>query len=268
MNELAEYINAIILGIVEGLTEFLPVSSTGHILLAEELIGAKSPEAFETMIQLGAILAICVLYFKKLWQVVLDLPTKKQAQDFALGIIIAFLPAMIIGYLAHDYIKTYLFNTKVVSIALIIGGIIIIIAEKYRPEPVIKDVDDINLKTAIKIGLVQCVAMIPGVSRSGATIIGGMFMGVERKAAAEFSFFLAIPTMLGVFVYDFYKNKDVLLASGGHELMVIAIGFIVSFISALLVVNPFLKIVTKVGFTPFAYYRIIAGAIMLYVTYG
>lgn len=263
MNQYADYLYAIFLGIIEGLTEFLPVSSTGHLLLAEALVGKKAPEAFETMIQLGAILAVCVLYFEKLWKVVLGLPSSKQAQKFAIGIIIAFLPAMIIGYLGHDFIKASLFNPIVVSVSLIIGGIIIIFAEAKRPQPKIIEVDDIDLITAFKIGLVQCFAMIPGVSRSGATIIGAMFMGVERKAAAEFSFFLAIPTMLGVFVYEAISNRETLMGQGGHEMMIIAIGFIVSFVSAILVIKPFLNIVTKIGFTPFAYYRIIAGFAML-----
>ncbi len=258
-----DFLYAIFLGIVEGLTEFLPVSSTGHLLLAEALAGKKAPEAFETMIQLGAILAVCVLYFQKLWNVVLDLPKSKQAQKFAAGIIIAFLPAMIVGFLAHDFIKSALFNPIVVSVSLIIGGIIIIYAEAKRPSPKIIEVDDINILTALKIGLVQCFAMIPGVSRSGATIIGAMFMGVERKAAAEFSFFLAIPTMLGVFVYEAISNRETLLSQGGSELLIVAIGFITSFISALLVIKPFLNIVTKIGFTPFAWYRIAAGILML-----
>jgi undecaprenyl-diphosphatase len=263
MSNFIDFIYAIVLGIVEGLTEFLPVSSTGHLILTEALLNYKAPETFDTMIQLGAILAVCVLYFQKLWQVVLDLPSKRQAQMFALGIIIAFLPAMIIGYLGHDFIKAKLFNPIVVSISLIIGGLIIIIAETYRPEPKIKEVDDIDLITALKIGLVQCCAMIPGVSRSGATIIGAMFMGVERKAAAEFSFFLAIPTMLGVFVYEAYKGREELLGQGGHDLAVVGVGFVVSFISAILVIKPFLNIVTKIGFTPFAWYRIAAGILML-----
>lgn len=254
---------AIILGIVEGLTEFLPVSSTGHLILAQELMGQKVPEAFDTMIQLGAILAICVLYFKKLWGILIDLPTKPAAQKFALGIITAFLPAAIIGFIFHDFIKGVLFNPIVVSISLIIGGIAIILAEKFRPEPKVVEVDDIDILTALKIGAVQCVSMIPGVSRSGATIIGAMLMGVERRAAAEFSFFLAIPTMLGVFVYEAYKTRHELLSQGSNDLLIIAVGFVVSFISAILVVKPFLNIVTRVGFTPFAYYRIVAGVIML-----
>lgn len=258
-----DIIVAIILGLVEGLTEFLPVSSTGHLILAEELIGHKVPNAFETMIQLGAILAICVLYFDRLWKVLIGLPTDKMAQKFAINIITAFLPAAIIGFIFHDFIKTVLFDKNIVAVSLIIGGIIIILAEKYRPAPKMMDVDDFSFVTALKIGLVQCVSMIPGVSRSGATIIGAMLMGVERKAAAEFSFFLAIPTMLGVFVYEAYKGRKELIASGGHDILIIAVGFVVSFISAIIVVKPFLNIVTKVGFTPFAYYRIIAGIIML-----
>ncbi len=263
MQNLIDYFYAVILGIVEGLTEFLPISSTGHLLLAEEFINYKAPDAFETMIQLGAILAVCVLYFRKLSNIALNLPSSAQARRFTLGVIVAFLPAMIIGYLAHDFIKGKLFNPIIVSVSLIIGGVIIILAEKMRPKPKIIEVDDIDLITSIKIGLIQCIAMIPGVSRSGATIIGAMLIGVERKAAAEFSFFLAIPTMLGVFVYEAVKYKDELLSQGGHELLIIAVGFVVSFISAILVIKPFLNIITKIGFAPFAYYRILAGLIML-----
>lgn len=261
--ELKDIIIAIILGIVEGLTEFLPVSSTGHLILAEKLMGHEVPKAFDTMIQLGAILAICVIYFEKLWGILISLPTNPQSRQFAIGILIAFLPSAILGFIFHDFIKTVLFNPIIVSIALIIGGFAIILAEKFRPLPAIIEVDDIGLVTALKIGLVQCVSMIPGVSRSGATIIGAMLMKVERKAAAEFSFFLAIPTMIGVFVYDAYKNRAELLGQGGQELMIVGIGFVVSFISAIIVVKAFMAIVTKYGFVPFAYYRIVAGILML-----
>ena len=263
MQQFSDYIYAIILGIVEGLTEFLPVSSTGHLILAEELLNHKAPAAFDTMIQLGAILAVCVIYFQKLWRVVLDLPSKKSAQMFVLSILVAFFPAMIIGALAHDFIKEVLFSPIVVAITAIIGGVIIIVAEKYTHNVKFKEVEDIDLITALKIGLVQCLAMIPGTSRSGATIIGALFMGVERKAAAEFSFFLAIPTMLGVFVYEAYKGRHELMAQGGNEIITIAIGFVVSFIAAILVIKPFLNYVTQKGFTPFAWYRIALGIAML-----
>lgn len=259
-----DYMKSIVLGLVEGLTEFLPVSSTGHLILAEKFLGGTLSPAFDTMIQLGAILAICVLYFQKLWGVVLDLPQSNKARLFATGIIVAFLPAMIIGFFLHDFIKETLFNPTVVAIALMLGGLVILFVERFRPIPKIQTVDDINLLTALKIGFIQCVAMIPGVSRSGATIIGGLLMGIERKAAAEFSFFLAIPTMLAVFVYDAYKNKAELLAQGGHELMLIAVGFVVSFITALVVVKSFLSLITRHGFTPFALYRIALGAFMLF----
>ena len=257
------YLKAVWLGIVEGLTEFLPVSSTGHLILAEEFVNTNISESFSTMIQLGAILAICVLYFQKLWGVFIALPHSRAARQFAAGILIAFLPAMVIGFLFHDFIKGELFNPIVVSFSLLIGGVAILIAEQLRPAPSMQTVDDIDLKTALKIGFIQCLAMIPGVSRSGATILGGMMLGVERKAAAEFSFFRAIPTMLGVFDYDAYKNHEALLAQGGHELMLIGVGFVVSFITAIIVVRSFLSIVTKYGFAPFAYYRIILGGVML-----
>jgi undecaprenyl-diphosphatase len=261
--ELKDIMFAIILGIVEGLTEFLPVSSTGHLILAEKLMGHEVPKAFDTMIQLGAILAICVIYFEKLWGIFISLPTNPQSRKFAAGILIAFLPSAMLGFILHDFIKKVLFSPIIVSIALIIGGFVIILAEKFRPAPAIMEVDDIGLVTALKIGLVQCVSMIPGVSRSGATIIGAMLMKVERKAAAEFSFFLAIPTMVGVFVYDAYKNRAELLSQGGQELMIVGIGLAISFISAIIVVKAFMAIVTKYGFVPFAYYRIVAGVLML-----
>jgi undecaprenyl-diphosphatase len=263
MSQLTEHLNAAILGIVEGLTEFLPVSSTGHLILADELMGIGAPDTFETMIQLGAILAVVVLYFEKLWGVAMALPTSNQARQFTAAVLLAFLPSMVLGYLLHDFIKGTLFNPIVVSVTLVVGGVLILLAEKYRPEPVVSDVDDISVLTGLKIGLFQCLAMIPGMSRSGATIIGAMMMGVDRKPAAEFSFFLAIPTMLGVFVYEGWSSREELLAQGGHEMLLIANGFVVSFLTAIVVIKLFIGFVQKLGFAPFAWYRIVVGSLML-----
>jgi undecaprenyl-diphosphatase len=263
MSTLNDHINAAILGIVEGLTEFLPVSSTGHLILADELMGSGAPETFSTMIQLGAILAVVVLYFEKLWGVAMSLPTSAQSRQFTAAVLLAFAPSMVLGYLLHDFIKGTLFNPIVVSVTLVVGGVLILLAERFRPEPKVVDVDDISVMTGLKIGLFQCLAMIPGMSRSGATIIGAMMMGVDRKPAAEFSFFLAIPTMLGVFVYEGWSGREELMAQGGHELALIANGFIVSFFSALVVIKLFIGIVQKLGFAPFAWYRIVVGSAML-----
>lgn len=256
---MTDYLIAILLGFIEGLTEFLPISSTGHLILAEYLLPGAVPETFKTMIQLGAVLAVVVLYFEKLWGVFITIPTSAASRQFATAVIVAFLPAMVMGALLHDFIKNVLFSPFVVSVAMVTGGILILLAERFRPEPKITDVDDIDVLTGLKIGLFQCLAMIPGMSRSGSTIIGAMVMGVDRKPAAEFSFFLAIPTMVGVFVYEGWSSREALLAQGGHDLMLVAIGFVVSFITALIVVKLFIGIVQKMGFAPFAWYRIVVG---------
>ncbi|MCL2473498.1 MAG: undecaprenyl-diphosphate phosphatase [Alphaproteobacteria bacterium] len=261
-------LNAIILGIVEGLTEFLPVSSTGHLLLAGHFFDIVNKNGvFEVVIQLGAILAIVVLFFGKLWNAVITLPSSKESQHFALSVLSAFIPAAVIGFLAHDFIKEVLFaSPKLIAIVLILGGFVIIIVERfYKPEKIkYKDSDAIPLKTSLGIGLFQCVAMIPGVSRSGATIIGAMLLGVNRKAAAEFSFFLSIPTMIGAASYDLYKNIGVL---NSEDLISIGVGFIAAFISALLVVKWFIGFISKSGLVPFAWYRIIAGSVVLLALY-
>jgi undecaprenyl-diphosphatase len=254
-----DYLIAILLGIVEGVTEFLPISSTGHLILAEHLFPGAVPDTFETMIQLGAILAVVVLYFEKLWGAFITIPSSAASRQFAAAIIVAFLPAMALGALLHDFIKTVLFSPFVVAVAMVVGGVLILLAERFRPKPRIVDVDDIDLMTALKIGACQCLAMVPGMSRSGSTIIGAMLMGVDRKPAAEFSFFLAIPTMVGVFVYEGWKSKDALLAQGGHDLALVAVGFVVSFLVAIVVIKLFIGMVQKMGFAPFAWYRIVVG---------
>jgi len=253
---------AVFLGLVEGLTEFLPVSSTGHLILLGDLIGFEGPpgKLFEIVIQLGAILAIVVLYWRKLFGVLLAAPKDKAAQRFILVILLAFLPAMVIGAGAHGFIKSVLFSPWVVSVALIVGGIAILIIEGRNPEERFGDIAEIPPKTALTIGFIQCLAMIPGVSRSGATILGARLMGLDRKTAAEFSFFLAIPTMAAAAVYDLYKNWSQLSAEGG---VIIGVGFAAAFLTALLVVRVAVGFIARHGFTPFAWYRIAVGALML-----
>jgi undecaprenyl-diphosphatase len=261
---MSDYMIAVLLGIIEGLTEFLPISSTGHLILAERFLrDGAVPDTFETMIQLGAVLAVVVLYFEKLWGAFITIPTNPRSRQFAAAVIVGFLPAMIIGYILHDFIKEVLFSPFVVSWALVVGGVLILLAERFRPTPTVLEVDDITIATGLKIGFCQCLAMIPGMSRSGATIIGAMLMGVDRKPAAEYSFFLAIPTMLGVFVYEGWSSRAELLAQGGRDLALIAIGFVVSFVSAIIVIKLFIGIVQRMGFAPFAWYRIIVGTGML-----
>lgn len=256
------YLIAGLLGLIEGLTEFLPVSSTGHLILFVNLLGFKGPpgQTFEVMIQLGAILALIVLYFRKLWDTLIGLPTDPLARRFALVIILGFLPAMVLGAAFHKQIKELLFTPVVVAAALIIGGIVILIVEETQKRVLYRSVDEIPLRTAFAIGIAQALAMIPGVSRSGATIIGGLLLGLERRTAAEFSFFLSIPTMSGAFAYDAFKNRAEL---SFDDAGLIAVGFIAAFIAALLVVKPFLAVVSKIGFTPFAFYRIALGTFVL-----
>jgi undecaprenyl-diphosphatase len=254
--------DTILLGLVEGITEFLPVSSTGHLILVDDLLGFSGPpgKVFEIVIQLGAILAVCVLYIRKLLAVLVGLPTDPLARRFTLNLLWAFLPAAVVGLLAHSFIKSVLFSPWVVSVSLILGGIAILVIERVRPPPVYRDVDDLPPGVAFKIGLAQVVSMIPGVSRAGATIMGAMLCKVDRPAAAEFSFFLAIPTMFAATAYDLYKNRAVLSLD---DVQVIAVGFVVAFVSALVVVRWLIGFISRHGFGPFAWYRIVVGALML-----
>lgn len=263
MADLAPYLDAILLGLLEGLTEFIPVSSTGHLILLGEMLGFKgqAEDLFKVVIQLGAILAILLVYFNKLWGVLTGLFHRDgESWRFAAAILLAFLPAAAIGAVAHSYIKSVLFNPTVVSVALIVGGVIILVAERTVKQPRYFAVEAFPARLSLSIGFVQCLAMIPGVSRSGATIIGALLMGVERKAAAEFSFFVAIPTMLGAATYDLYKNRAVLEVG---NIGLIAVGFTVAFLSALLVVRWLVDFVGQHGFAPFAWYRIAIGSVML-----
>jgi len=257
-----ETLNAVIMGIVEGLTEFLPVSSTGHLLLMDDLLKFKGPEGnvFEIVIQFGAILAVIAVYFTRLWAVAVAAPQSPEARRFIYAVLIAFLPAMVVGAAAHDFIKSVLFNPMVVAISLIVGGFAILAVERYAPEPEVKDIEHMSLKTAFLIGLMQCLSMIPGVSRAGATIMGALMVKVERKTAAEFSFFLAIPTMAAATAYDLYKNMAHLTMDDGA---MIAIGFSVAFVSALFVVKTFVAFIGRHGFAPFAWYRIALGSAAL-----
>ena len=251
-------ISALILGLIEGLTEFIPVSSTAHVLLAGHFLGFKSPgNTFAVLIQLGAILAILLVYFQRLLAIALALPTSAKARGFVLSVLTAFLPAAVIGAIAHDFIKTVLFETPMlICIVLIIGGVILYVIDKLPLQPKYRDVMDYPPSLAFKIGLFQCLAMIPGTSRSGATIAGALLLGTDKRSAAEFSFFLAMPTMLGAFTLDLYKNRNAL---DFNDSALIAVGFIAAFVAALLVVRSLLNFVSTRGFTPFAIWRIVVG---------
>lgn len=261
---LIDYLQAAFLGVVEGLTEFIPVSSTGHLILLVDLLGFEGPpgKVFEIAIQLGAILAICVVYWSRLWATLSGLGRDDRANRFTVNVLFGFLPALVIGFFAHGFIKGVLFNPWVVSVALIVGGIAILAIERFTGEGEVESVDDFKFRLSLKIGLLQCIAMIPGVSRSGATIMGARLLGVQRAAAAEFSFFLAVPTMAAATAYDLFKNRDGLTLDGAG---LIATGFIVAFLSAVLVVRSVIAFINRYGFTPFAWYRIAIGAVMLAV---
>lgn len=257
--------NAVLLGVVEGLTEFLPVSSTAHLLLFQDVLGFKPPgEVFPIVIQLGAILSVVAVYWSKFWRVLVGLPTDPWARHFALGVIVAFLPAAVLGAALHGFIKDVLFAPQVapyvIAATMIGGGILILMFERIAPPSRYSDADRLPLSKCLQIGFCQVLAIVPGVSRSGATILGGELLGVERKAAAEFTFYLAVPTMLGASVFDIYSNRAVLTLDAG---LTIAVGFIVSFLVALAVVKTFIGFVGRYGLKPFGWYRIAAGAAIL-----
>lgn len=254
---------AFVLGIVEGLTEFLPVSSTGHLLLLERFFGFDDDafgKTFVVLIQLGAILAILSVYFTKLWRIALGMFTDPAAQRFVIGVLIAFLPAAIIGALAHSFIKSVLFNPWVVCFTLIVGGAVLLWVDQQELKPRFHDATAFPLPMYLGIGIAQCLAMIPGVSRSGATIVASMLFGSDKRSAAEFSFFLAIPTMTGAFAYDLYKNFGQMNA---NNTLLVAIGFITSFVAALIVVRFLLDYVSRNGFGLFAWWRVIVGTLGL-----
>lgn len=253
---------AFALGILEGLTEFIPVSSTGHILLAGHFLGFESTgKAFEVLIQLGAILAILTVYFTRLWQMLLKLPSDRKTQYFVGGILVAFLPAAVIGALAHEFIKTVLFETPmVICVMLILGGIVLLWADRWALQPRYHDVTTFPMKAYLGIGIFQCLAMIPGTSRSGATIVGALLLGADKRSAAEFSFWLAMPTMVGAFALDLFKNRDILTAA---DLPIIATGFVTAFIAAVVVVRSLLAFVSRRGYALFGWWRIAVGALGL-----
>jgi undecaprenyl-diphosphatase len=252
----------ILLGLIEGVTEFLPVSSTGHLLLTEHFLGICSPgKTFEVLIQLGAILAILSVYSVKLTRIAVALPHDPRARRFVIGILLAFLPAAVLGAAGHSFIKQVLFETPMlVSIMLILGGIILLVIDRTHFDVRYADVMDYPPSLSFKIGIFQCLALVPGVSRSGATIVGAMLMGTDKRSAAEFSFFLAMPTMTGAFAFDLYKNWAILQP---QDVANIALGFVTAFIAAVFVVRYLLDYVSRHGFALFGWWRIIVGGTAL-----
>lgn len=256
------FLQALILGVVEGISEFLPISSTGHLIIVGDLIGFSSMpgKVFEVVIQLGAILAICVLYRERLFRVVLDAPRDPAARNFIGAILVALIPAGLLGVLFHDFIVEVLFSPYVVCTTLILGGIAIVIIERLHLEARIASIEVLPMRTALKIGLFQCMALVPGVSRSGATILGALLVGVERKTAAEFSFFLAIPVMLGASAINLHETWDLIQP---EHVYIITAGFVAAFLSALVVVQWLLNFVSNHGYTIFGWYRIVFGLLLL-----
>ncbi len=256
-------VKAAIMGIVEGLTEFLPISSTGHLILAGSLLGFDDDKAkvFDIAIQTGAIFAVILVYWQKIRSTIVALPRQRKAQRLALNVVIGFLPAVVLGLLFGKVIKEHLFTPVVVASTFILGGFIILWAERRPPGSVrIENVDDMTPWDALKVGLVQCFAMVPGTSRSGSTIIGGMLLGLSRQAATDFSFFLAIPTLIGAGIYSLYKERALLSV---HDIPLFTVGLIFSFVSAWLCVRWLLKYISTHNFIPFAWYRIAFGIVVL-----
>jgi len=258
-----ELIKAFVLGVVEGLTEFLPVSSTGHLLLVQRFFGFDDEDfgkTFAVLIQFGAILALLSIYFFRIWQIAVGMFNDAAARRFVIGVLLAFLPAAVVGALAHDFIKSVLFNVWIVCFTLIVGGAILLLVDRMKLNTRYHDATKFSLPMYFIIGVAQCVSMIPGVSRSGATIVAAMLLGADRRSAAEFSFWLAMPTMAGAFAYDLYKSRGQL--SLDHA-VVVAFGFVVSFVCAWIVVKTFLDYVQRHGFGLFAWWRVIVGTLGL-----
>lgn len=255
-------LKAALLGVLQGLTEFLPVSSSAHLVIGERLLHFSDPGSiFNTTIQLGSILAVMWLYRHRLLQMAAGLPSNPDERRFAMMIVIAFIPAAVLGVLFSDFVKRVLYESAtVIAVSFIVGGIVMLIVERFRPAPVVHDASLTPVPRAFTIGAFQALALVPGVSRSGATIVGGLLMGLDRAAAAEFSFFLAMPTMAGAFVHEIWKVRHVLGSGLGVE---IAVGFVMAFLASLAVVKPFLRFVGRSGFGVFAWYRIAAGAAIL-----
>lgn len=260
----SDTIVSVILGIIEGLTEFIPVSSTAHVLLAGHFLGFASPgRAFEVLIQLGALMAVLGVYAARIAQILRDAPRDPKARRLVAAVLLAFLPAAVVGALAHDFIKTVLFETPMlIAVMLILGGIVLLWVDRRTLSPVHHRIEDFPLPMAFGIGLAQCLAMIPGVSRSGATIVGAMLMGADKRSAAEFSFFLAMPTMAGAFALDLFANRALLDAAAlGH----VVVGFIAAFVTALVVVRWLLGYVSRHGYALFGWWRIVLGSAILVV---
>ena len=258
-----DFFKAFVLGVVEGLTEFLPVSSTGHLLLVQRLFGFDDEDfgkTFAVLIQFGAILALLSIYFARIWQIALGMLHDPAARRFVIGVLLAFLPAAVVGALAHDFIKAVLFNVWIVCFSLIVGGAILLWVDQMNLNTRYHDATRFSLPMYFIIGVAQCFSMIPGTSRAGATIVAAMLLGADRRSAAEFSFWLAMPTMAGAFVYDLYKSRGQL--SMDHAVL-IAFGFVVSFICAWIVVKSFLGYVQRHGFALFAWWRVLVGSLGL-----
>ncbi len=263
------FLKAALMGIVEGLTEFLPISSTGHLILANSLIsfsetaGADKAKVFEIAIQSGAIFAVILVYIQRIKDTLVGLTSDPVAQRFALNVIVGFIPAVVMGLAIGKLVKAHLFTPTIVAITFILGGVIILIAERFaaqRPQQRVETVDDMTLMDALKVGLIQCLALVPGTSRSGATIIGGMLMGMSRKAATDYSFFLGIPTLLGAGVYSLYKERELLSAA---DVPLFSVGLVFAFISAWICVRWLIRYVSSHNFVPFAWYRIAFGILIL-----
>lgn len=254
-----QLLQALTLGVVEGGTEFIPVSSTGHLLLLQHFFGldGESNKTFAILIQFGAILAILTVYFARLWAIAAALPRDPDARRFVIGVLIAFLPAVVVGVLARDFIKGVLFNPLLVCCTLILGGLVLVILDGLRLEAHETDATRFSLSMYLRIGLFQCLAMIPGVSRSGATIVGAMLMGADKRAAAEFSFFLAMPTMAGAFSYELLKSYKTLSFNDGA---LIVAGFLAAFVAGLIVVRSLLAYVSRHGYALFGWWRIVVGS--------
>ena len=262
-----DLVKAAVLGLVEGLTEYLPVSSTGHLLLMEHLLGWGDDafgKSFAILIQLGAILALLTIYFGRIWSIARHMFTDWAAARFVIGVLLAFLPAAVIGALSYHIIKTYLFDIRVVCISLILGGFVLLGVDRLNLKPRYHEATGFSLPMYFGIGIFQCVSMIPGVSRAGATIVGAMLFGADRRSAAEFSFWLAMPTMVGAFAFEAYKSRSELM---NGDVTAIAVGFVFSFIFGWIVVKTFLRYVQRHTFALFAWWRIIVGTIGIYAIY-
>lgn len=254
-------VQAAVLGVIQGLTEFLPVSSTAHLLEAERWLGFDDPGGvFTVTIQFGSIIALVWLYRAKITHVIRRLPSERESQQFAIMLLVAFLPAAAAGALFGNYVKAVLYGSRhVIPIAFIVGGIVMLVAERYRPAPVVFDAERTPWTRALVVGVWQILALVPGVSRSGATIVGGLMSRLDRPAAAEFSFFLAIPTLGAACLHDMWEVRGELASARGAE---IAVGLVTAFVASALVVRPFLRFVGRAGFAPFAWYRILAGLVL------